>query len=107
MNAMNAMRRALLFLGALACHHEGKEETASPILVRRGIAPRQELDDAIGRADGARAAVHASVSAEDLARRTLGRVQVRASVAGIVTHVWRGPGGWSSWPTRRSASWPK
>jgi multidrug efflux pump subunit AcrA (membrane-fusion protein) len=33
MNAMNAMRRALLFLGALACHHEGKEETASPIQV--------------------------------------------------------------------------
>ncbi len=61
-------------------------------LVARGIAAKQELDDATARSDQARAAVSAAVAASDLARRTLGRVQVQSSFAGVVTRVWRGAG---------------
>ncbi len=61
-------------------------------LVGRGIAARQELDDATARAEEARASVSAATAAADLARRTLGRVQVRSSFGGIVTRVWRGAG---------------
>jgi RND family efflux transporter MFP subunit len=61
-------------------------------LVARGIAAKQELDDSVARADQAHAGVNAAVAASDLARRTLGRVQVRSTFEGIVTRVWRGPG---------------
>ncbi len=61
-------------------------------LVTRGIAAKQELDDAAARADQARASVASAVAAFDLARRTLGRVQVRSTFAGTVTRVWRGSG---------------
>jgi membrane fusion protein (multidrug efflux system) len=61
-------------------------------LVARGIAPKQELEDATAKADEAQANIAASMAAADLARRTLGRVAVRSSFAGVVTKVWRGPG---------------
>jgi RND family efflux transporter MFP subunit len=61
-------------------------------LVTRGIAAKQELDDATARADQSHAGVNAAVAASDLARRTLGRVQVRSTFEGVVTRVWRGPG---------------
>ncbi|HEY8040140.1 MAG TPA: efflux RND transporter periplasmic adaptor subunit [Polyangiaceae bacterium] len=61
-------------------------------LVARGIAAKQELDDATAREDQATAGVNAALAASDLARRTLGRVQVRSTFAGIVTRVWRGSG---------------
>ncbi|MEO6575925.1 MAG: efflux RND transporter periplasmic adaptor subunit, partial [Polyangiaceae bacterium] len=61
-------------------------------LVARGIAARQELEDAIAKADAAKAAVSSANASTDLARRTLGRVAVHSSFAGIVTKVWRGPG---------------
>jgi HlyD family secretion protein len=61
-------------------------------LVERGIAARQELEDAQAKAESARAGVVASTVAADLAKRTLGRVQVRSSLPGIVTRVLRGPG---------------
>jgi RND family efflux transporter MFP subunit len=61
-------------------------------LVARGIAAKQELDDAVARADQTRAGVNAAVAAGDLARRTLGRVQVRSTFDGVVTRLWRGPG---------------
>jgi RND family efflux transporter MFP subunit len=61
-------------------------------LVARGIAAKQELDDALARAEQARGAVSAATAATDLARRTLGRVQVRSTFDGVVTRVWRGPG---------------
>jgi len=61
-------------------------------LVARGIAAKQELDDAVSRADQAHASIHAAAAAADLARRTLGRVQVRSTFEGVVTRVWRGPG---------------
>jgi HlyD family secretion protein len=61
-------------------------------LVDRGIAARQELEDAQAKAETARAAMAATTAAADLAKRTLGRVQVRSSLAGIVTRVLRGPG---------------
>ena len=61
-------------------------------LVARGIAARQELEDAIAKADAAHAAMNSSNASTDLARRTLGKVLVRSSFAGIVTKVWRGPG---------------
>ena len=61
-------------------------------LVERGIAARQELEDAQAKAESAHAGVVASNAAADLAKRTLGRVQVRSTLAGIVTRVFRGPG---------------
>jgi len=61
-------------------------------LLARGIAAAQELDDAAARGDQAHAAVRAAVAAADIARRTLGRVQVRSTFAGVVTRLWRGPG---------------
>ncbi len=61
-------------------------------LVARGIAAKQELDDATARADQARAAVAAATAAADQARRTLSRVQVRSTFDGVVTRIWRGPG---------------
>jgi RND family efflux transporter MFP subunit len=64
----------------------------SRALVQRGIASRQELEDAQAKAETARAGVASAVAAVDLARRTLGRVVVRASVAGVVTRIERGKG---------------
>ncbi len=61
-------------------------------LVAKGIAPKQELDDAIARTDAAHAAYDAASAGADLARRTLGRVAVRTSFDGVVTKLWRGPG---------------
>ncbi len=61
-------------------------------LVGRGIAAKQELEDAVARAEAAKANVAAGTAGVDLARRTLGRVEVRSSFEGVVTRVWRGPG---------------
>ncbi len=61
-------------------------------LVKRGIAAKQELDDAVSRADQAHAALTSAAAASDLARRTLGHVQVRSAFAGTVTRIFRGPG---------------
>ena len=61
-------------------------------LVTRGIAAKQELDDAQTKADALAAEVKSATAAVDLARRTLGRVEVRSSFAGTVTRLWRGPG---------------
>jgi RND family efflux transporter MFP subunit len=61
-------------------------------LVGKGIAARQELDDATARADGAKAGTAAAMAMADLARRTLGRVEVRSSFDGLVTRIWRGRG---------------
>ena len=61
-------------------------------LVGRGIAAHQELDDASARQETEKQAVASNLAALDVARHTLGRVQVRAAFGGIVTRVWRGPG---------------
>jgi RND family efflux transporter MFP subunit len=61
-------------------------------LVQRGIAARQELDDAVARAETAKANAAAAAASADLARRTLGRVSVRSPLGGVVTRVWRGSG---------------
>jgi RND family efflux transporter MFP subunit len=61
-------------------------------LVARGIAARQELDDAEARAETEKQAVASATAATHLAQRTLGRVQVRATFPGVVTRLWRGPG---------------
>jgi membrane fusion protein (multidrug efflux system) len=61
-------------------------------LVDRGIAARQELEDAIARDEAARAGVVAAQAASEVARRTLGRVLVRSSFDGVVTRIWRGEG---------------
>jgi RND family efflux transporter MFP subunit len=61
-------------------------------LVTRGIAAKQELDDAQTKADALAAEVKSASAAVDNARRTLGRVVVRSSFAGVVTRLWRGPG---------------
>ena len=61
-------------------------------LVTRGIAARQELDDATAKAETEKQSVAAAQAALDLSRRTLGRVQVRVAFGGVVTRVWRGPG---------------
>ncbi len=61
-------------------------------LVARGIAARQELEDATAKAEAAKQGVAAAAAGSDLARRTLGKVQVRSGLAGVVTKVFRGPG---------------
>lgn len=61
-------------------------------LVSRGIAARQELDDALAKAETERQSVAGARAALDLARHTLGRVQVRAAFGGVVTRVFRGAG---------------
>jgi RND family efflux transporter MFP subunit len=61
-------------------------------LVARGIAAKQELDDARTRAETERQGVRSAEAAVDAAQRTLSRVAVKATLAGVVTHVWRGPG---------------
>ncbi|HEY3254793.1 MAG TPA: efflux RND transporter periplasmic adaptor subunit [Polyangiaceae bacterium] len=61
-------------------------------LVGRGIAARQELDDTTAKAETDKQSVAASHAALDLARHTLGRVQVRSAFAGVVTKLWRGAG---------------
>ncbi len=61
-------------------------------LTKRGIAAKQELDDATARADQARAALTSTAAAADIARRTLSHVQVRSAFAGTVTRIFRGPG---------------
>ena len=61
-------------------------------LVARGIAAKQELDDAVARAESAHASVTAAKASADLARRTLGRVMVHSTFDGVVTRIWRGTG---------------
>jgi RND family efflux transporter MFP subunit len=61
-------------------------------LVARGIAARQELEDAKAKAESAHAGVSAASAAADLAHRTLGRVQVRSTLDGVVTRILRGVG---------------
>ncbi len=61
-------------------------------LVARGIAARQELEDATAKAEAAKQGVTAAAAGSDLGRRTLGKVQVRSGLAGVVTKVFRGPG---------------
>ncbi len=62
------------------------------LLVSKGIAAKQELDDARARADAAKAGVSAAAAAADNAHRTLGRVTVRSTFSGIITRIFRGPG---------------
>jgi membrane fusion protein, multidrug efflux system len=61
-------------------------------LVDRGIAAKQELEDAIAREEAAKASVASASAALDVAQRTLGRVAVKSTLDGVVTKVWRGPG---------------
>ena len=61
-------------------------------LVGRGISAHQELEDAQARVETEKQNVLAAEAALELARRTLGRVQVRAAFPGLVTKLWRGPG---------------
>ena len=61
-------------------------------LVKRGIAARQELDDATAKAENDKQSVLAARAGLDLARHTLGRVQVRTAFGGVVTKLWRGAG---------------
>ena len=62
------------------------------VLVANGIGSQQQLEDATAREAAASATVAAAKATLDMARRTFGRVQVRASFPGVVTHVWRGGG---------------
>ncbi|HEY1959261.1 MAG TPA: efflux RND transporter periplasmic adaptor subunit [Polyangiaceae bacterium] len=62
------------------------------ILVTKGIAAKQELDDARARADAAKASLNAALASADQAHRMLGRVEVRSTFPGIITRVFRGPG---------------
>jgi HlyD family secretion protein len=93
-NSRDALRQA----DAAVVQAESAETNAKATLERvqqlvtRGIAAKQELDDAVARTDQAHAAVNAAIAAADLARRVLGRVEVRSSFDGVVTRVWRGAG---------------
>jgi RND family efflux transporter MFP subunit len=91
-------RDALLQAEAALAQTQAAEINANATLGRtravvdRGIAPKQELDDATARAEAAHAGVAAAQAGVDLARRTLNRVFVRSSFDGVVTRIWRGPG---------------
>ena len=61
-------------------------------LFARGIAARQESDDAAARREQANAAVTAARAGVDLAARNLERAGVRAPIAGSVLHVIRHAG---------------
>jgi HlyD family secretion protein len=61
-------------------------------LADKGIASKREVEDAVARADAARAEVDAGLAGLRLASGTLGRVEVRSSFDGVVTRVWRGAG---------------
>lgn len=93
-NVRDSARQAQAALDQARATEASAEATLArtQALVTRGIAARQELDDATGKAAEARAAAEAASASADLARRTLGRVVVRSSFGGIVTKVWRGAG---------------
>jgi RND family efflux transporter MFP subunit len=57
-----------------------------------GIAARQEVDDAVARADAARAAEGEAGAAARRARRQVERAVIRSPLAGVVVRVMRRPG---------------
>jgi len=73
-------------------------ENAETTLVRvqrvyeRGIAPKQEADDAVARSAAARAAEAEAEATARQARRQLDRAVVKAPLAGVVLKVWKRPG---------------
>lgn len=83
---------ALLAQASAAALNANATLQRTEALVARGIAARQELDDATAKAETEKQSVASSRAALDLARRTLGRVQVRVAFPGLVTRLWRGPG---------------
>jgi membrane fusion protein (multidrug efflux system) len=93
-NTRDALRQAEASLAQSRAAEANANTTLerTKALVARGIAPKQELEDAIAKAEEAKANVAAAVASTDLAQRTLGRVAVRSSFAGVVTKVWRGIG---------------
>ena len=90
-DALRQSDAALLQAQAAASNADATLERTRQ-LVQRGIAAKQELDDAEARADQAHAGVASASAAADLSRRTLGRVRVRSTFDGVVTRVWRGAG---------------
>ena len=92
------MKEASLQANALLAQARAEERNAKVTaertreLVQRGIAPKQELDDAETRVETAHAAVASAAAGAQLARSTLHRVDVRSVVNGEVTKVWLGPG---------------
>jgi len=93
-NVRDSARQAQAALDQARATQASAEATLArtQALVSRGIAARQELDDAIGKAAEAKAGAEAALASADVARRTLGRVVVRSTFGGIVTKVWRGAG---------------
>ena len=61
-------------------------------LFTRGIAARQEADDASSRREQATSAVSASQAGVNVAARNVSRASVRAPIAGVVLHVTRHTG---------------
>jgi RND family efflux transporter MFP subunit len=90
-DALRQANAALVQATAAAANADATLERTRQ-LVTRGIAAKQELDDAIARADQAHAGVAAATAASDVSRWTLGRVRVRSTFDGVVTRVWRGAG---------------
>jgi RND family efflux transporter MFP subunit len=90
----DALRQATAALDQARATQATAEATLArtQTLVARGIAAKQELDDAAGRASEAKASVAAATAAADLAQRTLGRIAVRSSLGGTVIKIWRGAG---------------
>lgn len=93
-----ASRDALLLANATLAQAKAQETKTkmtldrTRALVAEGISPKQDLDDAIAQYDAAKAASAAAASSVDLARKTLGRVEVRSNLPGVVTKVLLGPG---------------
>lgn len=83
---------------AVVARAQGETELARTTEARirrvfeRGIAARQELEDAIARLSSARAMEAESRAASAIARRQLGRASVRSPFAGVVLKVFRRAG---------------
>jgi RND family efflux transporter MFP subunit len=93
-----APRAAAAQAGASLARAKAADTAAQSALARardlqaRGITSKKDVEDAVARAEAARADLDAEGAAVRLASGTLGRVEVRSSFDGVVTRVWRGPG---------------
>ncbi len=84
--------RAQLTTARAQEHNASVGLTRSQRLFDRGIAARQEVDDATARLGESGAAVSAARAAVDVATRNVARASVRAPIAGTVVRVLRRAG---------------
>ncbi len=87
-------KEASAVLARVGAERRNAEATRARVqrVFEHGIAARQEVDDAVTRADTARAAEAEADSAAKRARRQVERATVRSPLEGVVVRVLRRPG---------------